>query len=140
MPDETLDITRMNDPQALLVCARLYLRRGKRRLQQKYSAACMAALYDAVLFGMRYYVARHQGCALYVKNIDLWDAASLFQALTRAGVFDDPLKFNRFTLLVERALWQPSSSFDVESTLAEAERMLAKLGVISLNNRVQPTN
>lgn len=127
-----LDAAKITDPRTALICARLYLRGGKRRLQAGFSAAGIAALYDAVLFGMRYYIATHKRCESLVKDTDPWDAVSLFHALARAGIFDDPLTFNRFSLMVERALWQESFSLDVNSTLAEVEKMLLRLGVISL--------
>ena len=120
----------MTEADAALLRARLRLCGGKRRLRKGLSAAGFVALYDALLFGMRYYIARHKRCTSFVDNTDLWDAASLFQALTRAGVFDDPLRFNRFSLVVERALWQGSLSFDMDATLAEVETLLTQLGVM----------
>ena len=133
-----MDATKMTEEDAALIRARLHLHAGKRRMQEGLAAAGIAALYDSVLFGMRYYIAKHKGCASFVEKIDLWDAAGLFHALTRAGVFDDPLTFNRFTLIVERALWQESFSFDTDSTLAEVEKMLTKLGVMPFNEPVLP--
>jgi hypothetical protein len=128
-----MDATKMTEVDAALMRARLHLRGGKRRLQKGLSAAGIAALYDSVLFGMRYYIAKHKRCASFVENIDLWDAPDLFHALTRAGIFDDPLSFNRFSLNVERALWQESFSGDTNATLAEVEAMLEKLGVMPFN-------
>ena len=125
-----MDATKIRDARTALICARLYLRGGKRRLQAGYSRAGIAALYDAVLFGMRYYIARHKRCESLVGNTDPWDAPGLFHALARAGVFDDPLTFNRFSLVVERALWQESFSFDADATLAEVEKILTELGVM----------
>jgi hypothetical protein len=130
---ESMDNTQMTNARSMFICARLSLRDGKRNIQKGSSAAGAAALYDAVLFGMRYYITKHKRCASFVENTDLWDAASLFHALARAGVFDNPLTFNRFSLIVERALWQESFSFDEAVTLTEVENMLAKLGVISLD-------
>jgi hypothetical protein len=130
LPYKLTDTTKTMDAQTALICARLYLRGGKRRLQAGFSAAGVTALYDAVIFGMRYYIAKHKSCSSFIQNTDLWDAASLFHALVRAGVFDDPLTLNRFSLMVERALWQESVSLDVGATLAEVEKMLLKLGVI----------
>jgi len=132
------DSSKMTEADAALMSARLYLRGGKRRLQKGSSAAGMDALYTAVLCGMRYYIAKHKRCTTFVENIDLWDAASLFHALTRAGVFDDPLAFNRFSLIVERALWQESFLFDIDSTLAEVETMLTKLGIMPSNENTLP--
>lgn len=130
LPYKLTDTPKITDARTALICARLYLRGGKRRLQAGFSAAGVAALYDAVLFGMRYYIARHKSCESLMKNTDPWDAPGLFHALARAGVFEDPLTLNRFSLIVERALWQESFSVDAASTLAEVEKMLMKLGVI----------
>ena len=130
LPYKLTDTDKITDARTALVCARLYLRGGRRRLQAGYSRAGIAALYDAVLFGMRYYIARHKSCSPLVENADLWDAPGLFHALARAGVFEDPLSLNRFSLMVERALWQESYAVDPDSMLAEVERMLMKLGVI----------
>lgn len=118
------------EAEAALLCSRLHLQGGKRRLQKGLSTAGIAALYDSVLFGMRYYIARHKGCEFLLENSDLWDATALFYALTRAGVFDDALSFNRLSLIVERVLWQKSLSFDANAMVAEVEQMLTKLGVM----------
>lgn len=130
---ELMDMANMNDPRAALICARFNLRSGKRRLQKGRTIEGMIALYDSLLFGMHYYITRHNHCALFVKNIDLWDAASLFQALARAGVFEDPLTFNRFSLIAERALWQGSLVLDTDAMLTEVETMLRKLGIRPYN-------
>lgn len=108
----------------------LYLSNEKHGMQERISITDMLGLYDAVFFGMRDYIAKHEDCAPFVADADPWDAAALYHALARAGVFDDPLTFNRFSLIVERSLWHGSFSFDADSTLAEVETMLAKLGVL----------
>jgi hypothetical protein len=133
-----IDTTKMMDERMALVCARLYLRGGKRHLRAGYSRAGIAALYDAVLFGMRYYIARHKSCESFVGTTDLWDAPGLFHALARAGIFNDPLTLNRFSLMVERALWQGSFSVDAESMLAEVETMLLRLGVLPFRESSLP--
>jgi hypothetical protein len=138
LPYKLTDTSKITDARRALLCARLYLRGGKRRLQAGYSKAGIAALYDAVLFGMRYYIARHKRCESLVENTDPWDAPGLFHKLARAGVFENPLLFNRFTLVVERALWQESYSVDVDSTLAEVETMLMKLGVLPFREAALP--
>jgi hypothetical protein len=127
---QVMNSTQITDVRTALLCARLNLHSGKRHLKKGYSAAGVVKLYDAVLFGMRYYITRHKRCASFMKNIDLWDATGLFYGLARAGVFDDLQAFNRFSLLVERALWQKACSFDTEFILTEVEQMLMKLGVI----------
>lgn len=138
LPYKLTDTAKITDARTALICARLYLRGGKRRLQAGYSKAGLAALYDAVLFGMRYYITRHERCQSLVETTDPWDATGLFHALARAGVFEDPLLFHRFSLIVERALWQESHFVDAASTLAEVEKMLVKLGVIPFHDSALP--
>jgi hypothetical protein len=128
--DGDLDTNHLTDARTELICARLYLRAGKRRVKKGFRPHDMAAFYNAVFFGMRYYVVKHKQCDVFMEDHDLWDAANLFQALTRAGVFDDPLLFNRFSLAVERVLWQASYSFDPNTLLEEVESILTKLGVL----------
>ncbi len=131
MSDDTLiDEVKRTEARTAFLCARLNLRSAKRRLQSGHTVSGIAALYDSVIFGMRYYIARHKRCASFLENIDPWDAMSLYQALTRAGVFEDPLVLNHFSWLVERVCWHESFSFDVDDTLAEVERILVKLGVV----------
>lgn len=134
-PYDFMDLTQMTDPRVAFVCARLNLRFGKRRLQKGLTITGITALYDSILFGMRYYIVSHKHCASLAEKADLWDAAGFFHELTRAGVFDDPLVFNRFSLIVERALWQGSFLLDASSMLAEVETILATLGVVSRESR-----
>ena len=123
-----IDPTRLTDVRSALLCARMNLHGAKRLLQNGSFRRGISALYDSLLFGMHYYVARHKGCA----DVDLGDAAGLFHVLTRAGVFEDPLAFNRLSLTVERLLWQGSDAFDANVILLEVEEMLAKLGVLKI--------
>lgn len=131
--DDRIDPSKVTEARTALICARLHLRNGKRRLQRGFSVKAVAALYDAVWFGMLYYVAKHKGCASFMENAELWDATSVFHALTRAGVFEDQHTFNRLSLLVERALWQQPAAFDRHAVIEEVEKLLAKLGVTTLN-------
>lgn len=133
-----MDATPITDARMALVCARFNLRGGKRRLQKGLTAAGLVALYDSVLFGMRYYITRHEGCAPFLEEIDLWDALDMFEALTRAGIFEDPLTFNRLSLIVERTLWQGSLSLEADAVLNDVEKMLATLGVLPFHKNILP--
>ena len=117
----------MSNPRVALICARLNLRSAKRLLRQGSSTSAISALYDSVLFGMHYYIARHEDCA----NADPVDAIGLFQTLAHAGVFEDQHAFNRLSLMVEHVLWQGVASFDANAILVEVEEMLGKLGVLT---------
>lgn len=133
-----MDQNKMPAPEAALINARLYLHRGKRWMQTGVTAAAIVALYNSVLYGMHYYIARHKRCAAFMEKTDLWDAIALYHALARAGVFDDPHTFNRFSRIVERALWRGSSLADSSVTLTEVEKLLTKLGVIPLDESLLP--
>jgi hypothetical protein len=125
--------TQVTEAETALRRAQLHLRLGKRRLQKGYTTAGMTALYDAILCGLRFYIAKHKLCASFVENTNLWDGPGLFHGLARAGVFDDPLAMNRFSLIVERTLWQGSFSSNADVILAEVEKLLTKLGVMPFN-------
>ena len=130
--DPGIDATKMSDARTALICARFHLRGGKRRLQKGRTAAGMVALYDSILFGMHYYLTIHEHCASFLESIEPWDAMSMFRALTRAGVFEDSLTFHRFSLIVERTLWQETFSLDAKAVVIEVEQMLATLGVMPM--------
>ena len=134
---DSLDVTNMINAKAALLCARLCLRTGKRYLQEGLFTAAIAALYDAILFAMQYYVAEptSHGYA-NISRDDLWDYAALYHKLAKAGVFDDPNAFNHLSLIVERSLWQGSFSFDANSILREVENLLSQLGVMPFNESI----
>ena len=132
-----MDITKMTKAEAALLCARLYMRDGKRHLQDGSFTDGIAALYDAILFAMHYYIAE-PACrgSINLNRDDLWDHAALYHKLVKAGIFDDPNTFNHLSLIVERALWQKSFACDIDSVLTEVEKMLSKLGVMPFNESI----
>ncbi len=132
-----MDITKTIKAEAALLCARLYMRDGRRHLQEGSFTAGIAALYDAILFAMHYYITE-PACrgSINLNSDDLWDHAALYHKLVKAGIFDDPNAFNHLSLIVERVLWQESYSFDTDSVLAEVEKMLSKLGVMPFNESI----
>lgn len=127
---DLIHTSQVSEKDEALKQSRFRLRGGKRCLQRGSTAAGLMALYESLIFGMHYYIARHERCTSFLEKTDLWDAVALYHALAGAGVFDDPLMFNRFSLSVERALWQETSFADSEITLTEVENLLTKLGVI----------
>jgi hypothetical protein len=132
-----MDVPKMIKAEVALMCARLYLRDGKSYLREGSFTTGIAALYDAILFGMHYYIAE-PACraSINLNSDDLWDHAALYHKLVMAGIFDDPNAFNHLSLIVERVLWQESYSFEANSVLAEVETMLSKLGVMPFNESI----
>ena len=133
-----MNIDQLSDADAAFMRASVHWRSGLHAGQEPTLGTGITALYDAILLGMRDYIARHEECTSFVENTDPWDAPALYHALVRAGVFDDPLRFNRFNLIVERALWQGSLSSDAGPDLAEVETMLAKLRSLQLGRSALP--
>lgn len=127
---DVLDPTVLTDARTAWLCARLNLRDAKRLLKKGSVTRAISALYDAVLFGMHYYIVSQEGGT----DVDLGDATKLFHKLTCGGVFQDPQTFNRLSLMVERALWQGPASSDVHFILVIVEDILATLGVMPLQN------
>ena len=125
--DDASHATQERNTREALLCARLNLRGARRLLHKGAQRRGIAALYDSVLFGMQYYVTRHDDCA----DIDIADATGLFHLLTRLGIFEDPLAFNRLSLTVELALWQEAVSLDTHAILEEVEEILTRLGVMT---------
>jgi hypothetical protein len=124
---ESIHPIQITEAREALLCARLNLRGAKRHIQKGSFRRGISALYDSVLFGMIYHVARHERRP----DVHLMsDAAGLFHWLMRLGVFEDQHAFNRLSLTVERLLWQGSDSFEANAILAEVEEMLRKLGVL----------
>ena len=118
------------DARQALLCARLNLRGAKYLLKKGSQKRGMAALYDSVLFGMHYYLTRHGDCS----DVDLRDSANAFYLLTLEGVFEDPQTFNRLSLTIERALWQGVESSKANLILVDVEKILAKLGVMTVQS------
>ena len=132
-----MDIIKMINAETALLCARLYLRDGKRHLQEGSFKEGIAALYDAILFAMHYCIAETTVRGnIDLNSNDLWDHAALYHKLAKAGLFEDPHALNHLSQIVERVLWQGSISFDPNLILAEVEAMLLKLGVIPFNESI----
>lgn len=127
----------MINAEISLMCARLYLRDGKSYLQQGSVKAGVEALYEAILFGMHYYIAEPGGRGnIRVSDAELWDHAALYHKLAKAGLFEDLNALNHLSQIVERALWQGSLSLDVSYVITEIETMLSRLGVTPFNESI----
>src|SRR5215211_757817 len=123
---ESIQPIQSTEAREALLCARLNLRGAKRHIQMGSFRRGISALYDSVLFGMIYHVARQERRP----DVHLSDAAGLFHWLMRLGVFEDQHAFNRLSLTVERLLWHGSDSFEANAILVEVEEMLGRLGVV----------
>lgn len=135
-----MDASKMNDADAALLRARLHLRGGRRRIRQGNNAAALAALYDALIHAIRWYllVPSHQK-HFGIQSIDqVRDERAAFLLLSRAHILDDITEFDRLTALVEKTIDDPAFKFDAAAELANIESMLMRLGVLPFDEKNLP--
>ena len=127
-----MDESAMSREEAALLRARLHLRGGRRRLRQGKDAAAVAALYDALCSGMRWYLllATEESLRPLTAEIDLRTDRELFTALEKAGVLDDGEAFARLDSLLEHLLKGMAPEFDRQRLMAGIEHWLTRLGVM----------
>ena len=75
LSDRPFDSSQLIDARTELLCARLYLRAVKHRVEKGFRPHDMAAFYNSVFFGMRYYIVKHKGCDVFVKDHELTEIA-----------------------------------------------------------------
>ena len=135
-----MDESTMPRDAAALLRARLHLRGGRRRLQQaKYSAA-LAALYDALGSGMRWYILLATEASLrdLKAEIDLRTDRELFSALAQTGILDNPKAFEQVESLLDQLLIGPAPDFDQREVLTLIEQWLTQLGVMPFDEGALP--
>lgn len=134
-----MDAETLGPERAALQRARLHLRGGKRRLRQGKVSAGIVALADALTFAMEWFCAaperraRVQGAAAEFLN-----DRTLYAALVRAAVLDGAFDFERFDLLVDRALetdLPPEAAAGIPGGL---ESVFTQLGVLPFDEGELP--
>ena len=135
-----MDESAMSRDAAALLRARLHLRGGRRRLHQAKYAAALAALYDALGSGMRWYILLATEASLrHLKaEIDLRTDRELFSALAETGVLDNPKAFEQLESLLDQLLIGPAPDFDQREVLTLIEHWLIQLGVMPFDEGALP--
>jgi len=126
--------------EAALLRARLHLRGGRRRMDQGKFAAGVAALYDALCSGMRWYLltTRTESLRGLAAEVDLRSDRDLFLALAQEGVFDTPQEFGRLDTLLDQCLCGLTPSLTADEVMALIERWLTRLGVMPFDETALP--
>jgi len=136
-----MDELAMSSEAAALLRARLHLRGGRRRLHQAKYAAGVAALYDALCSGMKWYVmlAKEPSLAHLKTDIDLRPDRELFNALVEAGILDNAKAFEGLDSLLDQLLKGLAPAFEQQRVMTLIEHWLAQLGIMPFDEDALPS-
>ena len=135
-----MDSEEMNPDEAALLRARLHIRGGKRRLKQGKVPAGIAALHDAIIHGMNWYLLTKHPELLYPGveyDYDITDGITLLQFLQKTEPFahfsytDD---FHYLSNLLNQALDDRIVSFDQTGYLEIFDKFMNQLGISSVSS------
>ena len=126
-----MDAAALGPEQAALQRARLHLRGARRRLRQGKISAGIATLSDALAFGMEWFCASpERRSRVRAAAAEFLDDRALYAALVRAAVLDGTFDFDRFDLVLDRALAAELPAADAAGILEGLESVLTQLGVL----------
>ncbi|MDP2156807.1 MAG: hypothetical protein Q8K68_03755 [Nitrospirota bacterium] len=129
-----------DNTEGALLRARLHLRGGRRRLVQGKVAAGIVTLYDALIFGLRFYfmIPEHRSQLDPDEYLDLTDEKAMIRALRNAGIVDRTFDLNEFDKLVERAAWDEMADYDYGPMLSSFESLMTVLEVMPFDETTLP--
>ena len=133
-----MDASKMCEAEAELLRARLHVRGGKRRLQQGKGAAGLAALYDALIHGLRWYALENRATLKIADETELQDERNIFARLAQARELSNLAEFDALTMLVERAIDDPTVRFGAADESAKIENWLTRLGAMPFDEAALP--
>ena len=127
-------------PEGALLRARLHIRGGKRRLTQGKISAGIVTLYDALIFGLRWYLTapEHREELRIHEAPDLTDEKAMIRALESSGVLDSSFDLRAFDELVEKAAYEEMPGFDYGPVLAQFESLMRRLEVMPFDEEALP--
>jgi hypothetical protein len=130
-----MDSEGMKPTEAALLRAKLHIRGGKRRLSEKKYAAGVAALHDALIHGMQWYLLSSHTNLVYPNvdaDYDITDDDTLFALIQKTPTFADPFYKEEFQYLAEilnQALYKSMNGFDKSRYLKTIHNFMTNLGV-----------
>ena len=125
----------MKPDEAALLRARLHIRGGKRRLSEKKYAAGVAALHDALIHGIQWYLLSSHADLVYPNveaDYDITDDDTLLYLLQKTPSFTDPFYKEEFQYLSEilnQSLYKEMNGFDTTRYLNAIHTFMKQLGV-----------
>jgi len=129
-----------NTEEGALLRSRLHIRGGKRRLRQGKISAGIVTLYDALIFGLLYYVLSPERRASLVirEGENPKDDRTAFKILLRSKKIDDAFDYEAFDRLVEKAMNEEMPDYDCSGLLVSFEGLMMQLGVMPFDEADLP--
>ena len=130
-----MDSEEMKPDEALLLRARLHIRGGKRRLKEGKVPAGIAALHDALIHGMQWFLYTNHPELLYPNvevDYDITDHMTLLQFLQRTesfAHFSYKEEFQYLSDILVQALDNRISGFDKGRYIKIVNKFMNQLGV-----------
>ncbi|PWI48190.1 hypothetical protein CEE45_07730 [Candidatus Heimdallarchaeota archaeon B3_Heim] len=128
-----MDSEEMKPDEASLLRARLHIRGGKRRLSQGKYAAGVAALHDALIHGMQWFLlSTHPELVYTDADCDITDDETLLQLIQKTPIFADPIYKEDFEYLSEilnQALNERMNGFDKTRYMRTLHNFMKQLEV-----------
>ncbi len=123
-----------------LLRARLHLRGGRRRLMQGKISAGIVTLYDALIFGLRFYcmIPEHRRQFDPGESLDLIEEKAMINALRNAGIIDRAFDLDEFEELVDRAVYDEMTDYDYRPMLSSFESFMTRLEVMPFDEAMLP--
>lgn len=142
MPHSGLMSTResFESAEGALLRARLHLRGARRRLKQGKVAAGITTLYDALIFGLRFYfmIPEHRSRIDPGEELDLIEERVMIKALRKAGILDSAFDLDEFEELVDRAAWDEMADYDYRPLLITFESLMTRIEVMPFDEASLP--
>ncbi|TAN38772.1 MAG: hypothetical protein EPN25_13095 [Nitrospirae bacterium] len=126
--------------QAALMRARLHIRGGKRRLSQGKISAGILTLYDALLFGMEWFVLsddRRETLMVHEQD-NLRNDRDTYAVLVRSGVLDGRFDYAAFDSLVEYASNNEMPDYDYPPLVGSIDSVMTQLGIMPFDESQLP--
>jgi hypothetical protein len=126
--------------KAALMRARLHIRGGRRRLSQGKISAGILTLYDAVVFGMEWFIASPERMKLLLvhENDNLKSDKDIYKVMTRSKVLDGSFDYVSFDRLVEYAANNEMPDYDYRELLGSVEAVMIQLGIMPFDESSLP--
>ncbi len=130
-----MDPENMKPEDASLLRARLHIRGGKRRISEGKMAAGVAALHDALIHGIEWYLVSKYPELLSSSagvEYDLTDDDILIQLLHKTQSFSDTFYINEFKYIgeiLDQALYKEMYEFDEKKYLNSICNFMEKLEI-----------
>jgi hypothetical protein len=134
-----MDPGKMNPAEAALLRAKLHWRGGCRRLREAKTAAGIAALYDALLSGLRWHILMHRPASPETAaRRELENEGFLFNWGRQAGILDQSVDLAGIRTVVDQALGGGAVDVDRDLFREQLELLLTGIGVLPFADKELP--